>query len=380
MTRSGAIVLALAAGLSVSGVVLSWPAVLALGIALGGALAIGVAGVFRPMRLVVHRHLAPSRVSKGGTVVTVLTLENRSRRASSPLESVQRIGERRIAALLPRVRGGELVTRAVPFTASDRGVFELSPVETERRDLFGFFRVARSHGRAERIWVYPRDLRLHAVPSGRVRHLEGPSRDLAPAGDITFHRLREYAAGDDRRSIHWRSTARRSDGTLLVRHNVDTSQPYTVVLLDLRPAVYSSTTFEEAVDVAASVAVAACRSSSPAQLRMTDGTRVGGHRQRDPSPMLERLAAVTPQSDGELAAELLMLRRERGGTTLVAVTGAASPEELPAVAALRRRFDRVVLVAVADPAPPLSFPGTAVISATTADEVAKRWDGLGLTR
>ena len=89
---------------------------------------------------------------------------------------------------------------------------------------------------------------------GQTRHLEGPSSDTSPQGNITFHRLRDYVAGDDLRLVHWRSSARA--GKLVVKHNVDTSQPYSVVLLDLRPGRYTAESFESAVDVAASVLVA----------------------------------------------------------------------------------------------------------------------------
>jgi len=380
MTRAGLLVLVTGLLLTAGGVALAWPAFLALGLPLVAAVAAGAAVVLRPSRLRLHRDLAPNRVEKGGTVVTVLRIENRSRRAAAGLDAVQRLGERALPTALPRVRPGEVVSRAVSFTATARGVYELGPVEVVRRDPLGLFRLVRSHGRPEPLWVYPRDLHLRTVPSSQVRHLEGPSSDTAPAGDITFHRLREYVAGDDHRSIHWRSSARRADGSLLVRHNVDTSQPYTVVLLDLRPEVYSSTTFEEAVDVAASVVIAATGGVAPAQLRLTDGTRVGGHRSREAQPMLDHLAAVAPSPHGDLGRELLVLRRERGGTALIVVTGTVADEDLPRVAMLQRRFDRVALVSL-EPAPqPRSFPGIAVVTARDGDDVARAWAGVGVRR
>ena len=46
------------------------------------------------------------------------------------------------------------------------------------------------------------------LPSGFAKDLEGPTSDASPAGDIAFHALRPYQLGDDRRHIHWMSTAR----------------------------------------------------------------------------------------------------------------------------------------------------------------------------
>jgi uncharacterized protein (DUF58 family) len=377
MTRTGLFVLVAGLSLVAAGWWLAWPSFLAVGLALLAAVVAGAATVLRPSRLRLHRDLAPDRVTKGGTVVTVLRIESRSRRTIHGLDAVQRVGTRALPTALPKVRPGEVISRAVSFTATERGVFEIGPVEVVRRDPFGLFHLVRAHGRPEPLWVYPRDLRLRTVPSGKVRHLEGPSSDTAPTGDITFHRLREYEAGDDHRTIHWRSTARRSDGALLVRHNVDTSQPYTVVLLDLRPEVHASTTFEEAVDVAASVLVAATAGVAPAQLRTTAGARVGGHRSREARPMLDHLAAVEPASEGDLATELHLLRRERGGTALVVVTGAVADGDLPGVGMLRRRFDRVVLVSVTPDPRPVHFPGVTVLAAHDADEVARGWTGVG---
>src|SRR6185437_9806160 len=105
-------------------------------------------------------------------------------------------------------------------------------------------------GGPQQIAVHPRILRLQPLPTGVSRYLEGPSSDSSPQGTVTFHRLREYVVGDDLRTVHWPSTAK--VGQLVVRHNVDTAQPYTVVVLDVDPARYSPETFEEAVDTAAS--------------------------------------------------------------------------------------------------------------------------------
>ena len=137
--------------------------------------------------------------------------------------------------------------------------------------------------------------RFRALPTGQTRHLEGPSSDTSPQGNITFHRLRDYVVGDDLRLVHWRSSAR--TGRLVVKHNVDTSQPYTVVLLDLRPGRYTAESFEAAVDVAASVLVTSAANKAPVELRLTDGTVIGGPRLRDVTPLIDHLTGVQPDDD-----------------------------------------------------------------------------------
>ena len=145
------------------------------------------------------------------------------------------------------------------------------------------------------------------------RNLEGPSSDMSPQGSVTFHRLREYVIGDDLRTVHWPSTARL--GKLVVRHNVDTAQPYTVVLVDLRPEVYSSETFEEAMDVTASVATSLSAGKAPVQIRTTAGERVGGAGQRDPAGLVDYLTDLAPEQRrlvvGADPATAARSRRER---------------------------------------------------------------------
>ena len=106
--------------------------------------------------------------------------------------------------------------------------------------------------------------------------------------------MREYAVGDDLRLVHWPSTAR--VGQLVVRHNVDTAQPYTVVLADLRPSDYSAETFEEAIDVTASLVVSLAAGQAPVQLRLTNGDRLGGPSPRDPTPLIDYLTEVQPDA------------------------------------------------------------------------------------
>jgi uncharacterized protein (DUF58 family) len=219
-------------------------------------------------------------------------------------------------------------------------------------------------------------LDFRALPAGRTRHLEGPSSDTSPQGNVTFHRLREYVEGDDLRLVHWRSTAR--TGRLVVKHNVDTSQPYTVVLLDQRQSRYPAgpaEPFEAAVDVAASVVVTSSADKAPVELRLTDGTTVGGPRLRDATPLIDVLTGVQPQPDGSLQSQLLALRRSRGGTSLVVVTGVLDLHDLPYVAALRRRFDQLVVVSIdPDHGAPVNFPGVRVLVAADADAACAAWN------
>lgn len=361
------------------GVTLDWLAFDLIGLGLLTVVVLGFATVARPSRLSVEREIQPARVPKGSPAIALLSFVNRGRRSHPVAIATQPFGTQRVRAVIPRLRGGERGSRAYRLPTTRRGIFDVPPLEIDRRDAFEVFRLSRQHAGTERIWVYPRILEFRPLPIGRTRHLEGPSSDSSPRGNVTFHRLREYADGDDLRLVHWRSSARA--GRLLVRHNVDTSQPYTVVLVDLRPSRYTEDSFEAAIDVAASVVVASSADRAPVELRLTDGVVVGGPRQRGAGALVDHLTGVTPNASGALTPSLLALRQARGGTSLVVVTGELDASELPALAGLRRRYERLVLVSL-DPhgrgdAPRVA--GVRVLVAADADDACQAWNLQAMT-
>ena len=374
MTRMGLATLLGGVAALVLGLTFHWPAFSVLGIGLLVLVAGCLVNILRPSQLVIDRAIQPPRVPKGSPAIAVLTFANRGRYTIGVTVANQPFGDIRVRTIIPRLRRGERGMRTYRLPTRQRGIFEVGPIEVTRRDSFELFRVSRRHGDPERIWVYPRVLPLRTLPAGQTRHLEGPSSDVSPQGNITFHRLRDYVVGDDLRLVHWRSTAR--TGTLVVKHNVDTSQPYTVVLFDQRPGGYTEAAFEEAVDVAASVVVSGAANKAPVELRLTDGTRLGGPRLRDITPLIDHLTGVEPHAEGSLTAQLLSLRRSRGGTSFILVTGVLDPAtDLPYVTALRRRFDRLVVVSLdPDRTPAPHFDGVRVIVAADADEVATAWN------
>jgi uncharacterized protein (DUF58 family) len=376
MTLYGLAALLAGAASLTMGLTLDWLSFDLIGLGLLAVVVLGFATVARPSRLVIDREIQPPRVPKGSPAIAFLTFANRGRRTVPVSVATQPFGSQRVRTVIPKLRGGERGTRAYRLPTTRRGIFDVQPVEVTRRDSFELFRLSHRHAQTERIWVYPRVLGFRTLPTGQTRHLEGPSSDTSPQGNITFHRLREYVAGDDLRLVHWRSSARA--GTLLVKHNVDTSQPYSVVIFDQRPSLYTEESFEQAVDVVASVLVTSAVNKAPVELRLTDGTVIGGPRVRDVTALIDHLTGVQADPEGSLQPHLVTLRRTRGGTSLVVVTGELDAEDLPFVAALRRRFDRLVVISL-DPEPrtALNFPGVRVIVGKDADAVCAAWNLQG---
>ena len=373
MTRFGYGAAAAGVALLVVGAAARWTSVAVLG---GGVvlLLIGsLAFVLRRPRLWLERAIEPRRVEKGRPAIALIHIRNLGHRSISGPVIEQRLGEQVIRARLPRLRRGEQGLRTYRLPTDRRGRYEVGPVELPRADPFGLCRTVLRFGQPQGISVHPRLVHLRPLPTGASRNVEGPSSDSSPQGSVTFHRLREYVVGDDLRTIHWPSTAR--VGQLVVRHNVDTAQPYTVVLFDVDPANYSSETFEEAVDTTASIVMSMAAGKAPVQLRTTDGDRLGGPAYRDPAAIVDYLTEIQPGTAGGLDGQLVLLRRDRGGTALVVVTGRVGGRTLPAVSPLRRRFDRVIVVSVVDtPGRAPVHPGLTVVEASGVDELAARWN------
>jgi uncharacterized protein (DUF58 family) len=373
VTRFGIGAAAAGLALAAGGWMARWPAVVVLGAGLL-ALVVGSIGlVLRRPRLALDRALDPPRVEKGTPANAVVHVTNLAGRPVGPLAIEQRVGDAPIRAVLPRLRRGEQSLHTYRLPTSRRGVYDIGPVEIPRGDPFGLCRAVQRLGAPQRVAVHPRLLSLHRLPTGLSHHLEGPSSDASPQGTTTFHRLREYVVGDDLRTVHWPSTAHA--GKLVVRHNVDTAQPYTVVLMDLDPGRYSAETFEEAIDVTASLVVSMATGQAPVQLRLTNGDRLGGSSGRDPAQLVDYLTEVRPEPVGSLDSQLLLLRRDRGGSALVVVTGRLSVTSLPTIAALRRRFDRVIVATlVARPTRLPVYPGVTIVAAASAPELARTWN------
>jgi len=373
VTRLGWGTVCAGVALVAGGVVARWGPLVVIGTALVALVVTTSAYVLRSPRLALERAIEPPRVEKGQPAIAVIRATNLSWRTLTAVTIEQRLGGMLFRAELPRLRRGEAGLRTYRLPTSRRGTYSVGPVEIPRADPFGLCRRVRALGQPQVISVHPRGLALKPLPSGKSRNLEGPSSDMSPQGTVTFHRLREYVIGDDLRTVHWPSTARL--GKLVVRHYVDTAQPFTVVLVDLRPEVYSPETFEEAMDVTASVATSMSTGKAPVQIRTTAGERVGGAGHRDPAGLVDYLTDLAPSSLGSLSAQLVPLRRDRGGSALVVVTGALELESLPAIAALTRRFDHVIVASlVPRPAPAPVYPGVSILVATSADDLAQAWD------
>ncbi|GIH18855.1 hypothetical protein Raf01_70270 [Rugosimonospora africana] len=329
------------------------------------ALVLGRLVLLRRTPLRVHREVAPTRVTRGEEALGVVTVGNLGRRVTRPLVATDRCGDSDVSVEIPRLRPGTSNTTTYFLPTSRRGEIPVGPLRLSATDPLGLFRRVHAYGDPATLLVHPRTVAIGALPSGRAANVDGPTSDTAPSGTVTFHALREYVFGDDLRHIHWRTSAR--TGRLMVRHLVDSSLPRTIVLLDNREASYvDSEGFEVAVDVAASILLAAARSGFPIAVLTADGpyfTAEGGR--AETGTLLRQLALVRAAGPADLAAVIGAVRPGQSGGSLSMVTGTAGAEEIDRLSGVRAHFDRTVLVRTGTGLPPLpaGLPVTAIDAA-----------------
>ncbi len=288
--------------------------------------------------------------------------------ATEPVRGAEGAGARRPEAAEAEIRSlppGARRMIAIPLPTGRRGLLRVGPAELVTSDPLGLFARTQQRGRPAVVHVYPVVQPLAPLPSTRAGRPDGLPVDSGTQGGVTFHRLREYAPGDDPRHLHWRSSARA--GTLLVRQYVDPSEPATTVVLDTRRRAYppgdpGAAAFDAAVDAAASVLLASARLRFPVRLCTTAGLRLtlsGGR--ADETTALDALAGVElidsgppgPGSGGGPAAEQTLTASVRGSSrraigTLALVSGTQDAAATVSAAAVAVGYERVVVVRVGE--------------------------------
>jgi uncharacterized protein (DUF58 family) len=134
--------------------------------------------------------------------------------------------------------------------------------------------------------VHPRTIAIPSTSTGFVHDLEGSAtRDLTNS-DVSFHALREYQPGDERRYIHWKSTAK--TGTYMVRQFEETRRSHIVIAQSLARSDYANDDeFEMGVSVTGSLGVRAIRDARNLSVVVSETT---------PDFAKRKLLAVRPLS------------------------------------------------------------------------------------
>jgi uncharacterized protein (DUF58 family) len=268
-TREGRLIVVLAVGVGFAAINTGNNLLyLLLGWLLSFIIASGLLSEMTLKRLVVERR-PPPRVFAGEPFLMEVAITNeKPRRASFSIEVEDLVGttplDKRCYFL--KIPAAKSQRTSYRHTFARRGLYTLTGYRVATKFPFALFRKSRDVEAPVDVLVYPARIpvpRPAPLPSARG---EATANRSGRRGE--FFGLREHRSGDDRRDVHWRSSAR--SGRLLVREYEDEHARRVVIAVDnalpdavrdavtdgaLTPAVEQAVAAaERAVSVAASLA------------------------------------------------------------------------------------------------------------------------------
>ncbi|MPV49774.1 DUF58 domain-containing protein [Pseudactinotalea sp. HY160] len=227
VSRAGWVSLLAGIALLVAGRILGWiePTIMgaALVLLMVGAAAFAIGR--HPYEVGLRLH--SGRIVVGERAMGALDITNTSDRPVLPARVELPVGAGAASFSLPTLAGGATHSELFTIPTQRRGVIVVGPVSSVRGDPIGLVRRSVVWTEPQELLVHPATVRMHGSAAGFLHDLEGQAtKDLTNA-DLAFHALREYVPGDDRRYVHWRSSAR--TGTLMVRQFESTRRTHLVL-------------------------------------------------------------------------------------------------------------------------------------------------------
>ena len=180
----------------------------------------------------------PRRVTVGEPATGRILVTNEARTPMLPILVELPVGLSAARFVLPALTPGKAHEELFVVPTSRRGVIQVGPATTVQGDPLGLMRRTLTWTERTELFVHPRTVALESLGAGLLRDLEGSTTEDVSMSDLAFHALREYQPGDDRRYIHWRSSAKA--GKLLVRQFLDTRRSHVTVIVDPDPEQYRS--------------------------------------------------------------------------------------------------------------------------------------------
>ena len=259
VTSFGWLVIGAAIAGFVGAILAGWAEAFALFVACLSLLIIAIILVAAPSPYRVFLRLAQERVVAGQTALGEIRVVNdTARRGGSEVIELP-IGTGVAEFVIPRVSSHETWDEFFSVLTRRRGVIEIGPARTVRSDGLGLLRRVRSWDNPVTLYVHPRTVRIPFEATGFQVDVEGVVTAKLSSSDVSFHALRDYEPGDDRRAVHWQSTARL--GKLIVRQYEETHRSHHLIVLDTSRSSWDRDSFEDGVSVAASLALAGISAS-----------------------------------------------------------------------------------------------------------------------
>jgi uncharacterized protein (DUF58 family) len=175
------------------------------------------------------------------------------------------VGSGRAEFSVPGMKSGEEHDELFAVPTNRRAIIVTGPAVSVRGDQLGLLRRIVRWTDPVDLFVHPATAPIAPSAAGLVRDLEGQITKKLTDSDLSFHALRSYAPGDDRRYVHWRTSARLIQQTgdpmdLMVRQFEETRRSQLTILQSESAAYYADDEeFELAVSVTASLAAQVIR-------------------------------------------------------------------------------------------------------------------------
>jgi uncharacterized protein (DUF58 family) len=294
--------------------------------------------------------LDPARVSVGAPAACRLIATNKSKARLRALNVLVPVGLNRATFPVPSLAAGASHDELFVVPTDRRAVIPIGPSTAVRTDPLGLLRRDAVEPTTVELFVHPKIIRLDSLSPGLQRDLEGQaSRDMSNS-DLAFHALRDYVAGDDRRHVHWRSSAK--VGRLLVRQFHDTRRSQLTVVVDGAVASYrTDEEFELAMSVAGSICVRAVTDQHDVCLVAASNAVTAASRHRIMDTLARGELAERGQDLPALAGRAYRLARDT--TVLMLLTGSVIPfRALQAASAYFGPDVRVIALRCEPDAPP----------------------------
>ena len=255
---AGALVLLAATAGLAAGIVFGWVEWMVAGVVALLLLVMSIPFLFSARSYDVDLILAHERVVAGNGVTGEIVVRNDGHRTALPGRLDIPVGAGLVEFGVPLLRPGHTFSQPLEIPALRRGIVAVGPATTVRSDPVGMLRREHAFADVHELYVHPRTTALPSTSAGLIRDLEGSATRRLVDADMSFHAIREYAPGDSRRQVHWKSTAK--TGQLMVRQYEESRRSRMAVVLGAAEGEYADAEeFELAVSAAASLGLRAVR-------------------------------------------------------------------------------------------------------------------------
>lgn len=279
----------------------------------------------------VDMNLAHTRVAVGDVAVGSITVSNTSTRPLLPATLELPVGPVTAAFHLPRMKPQDVHEDLFTIPTATRAVIVVGPVRSVRADPMRLLSRHVMWTDAVDLFVHPRTVALLGSAAGFIRDLEGlPTTNLSSA-DVSFHALREYVPGDDRRHIHWKTTAR--TGKLMVRQFEETRRAHLAMALSTNLDEYAD---EADLELAISAAASIGRQAIHEQRELSILTQGGPLRTETGRILLDGMTRLLGSRTRTTASDVVRLTSDavpNASVMFFVVGSAVTPAQLRSAAA-----------------------------------------------